>query len=95
MFGKDSRMVPMKRCNKCGVVKPPGEFYKHQHTTDGLRPSCKLCWKAASSKYLKANRAKRNAWFREYRKRPEVKERKNDYYKFKRFRMRMAARRAG
>lgn len=33
----------MKRCSKCGEVKPCTEFYKRKDSRDGLEGRCKLC----------------------------------------------------
>jgi 5-methylcytosine-specific restriction endonuclease McrA len=45
----------VKTCRKCGEAKPFEEFYRDRTATDGLRPSCKRCWNAASTAYNKAN----------------------------------------
>jgi hypothetical protein len=34
----------MKQCTKCGIIKPPEEFYKDKRHQDGLYSSCKDCW---------------------------------------------------
>jgi hypothetical protein len=33
----------MKRCSKCGSIKPESEFYKDERTPDGLKCQCKKC----------------------------------------------------
>jgi hypothetical protein len=33
----------MKKCYKCGVEKPPSEFYKNKANKDGLQKRCKPC----------------------------------------------------
>lgn len=33
----------MKRCTKCGELKPLSEFYKDSYQKSGYRPSCKIC----------------------------------------------------
>ena len=33
----------MKKCKKCGKIKPLTEFYKHPKTKDGFRGACKIC----------------------------------------------------
>lgn len=43
----------MKRCKKCGIWKPHGDFYKEKGCRDGYRPECKAC-----------NLAARRAWYR-------------------------------
>lgn len=33
----------MKKCNKCGEVKPVTEYYKDNRCKDGLKYNCKIC----------------------------------------------------
>lgn len=33
----------VKRCCKCGEVKPAAEFYRHGNSKDGLQPRCRVC----------------------------------------------------
>ena len=33
----------VKRCAKCGQVKPAGEFYAAKRCAQGRRPECKAC----------------------------------------------------
>lgn len=54
----------MKKCFKCGIVKPLSEFYKHKGTKDGHLNKCKECTKADASKHFKDNRER----YREYDK---------------------------
>jgi hypothetical protein len=43
----------MKKCTKCGVVKPLDEFYRAAGGKDGHRTECKACNPAASkARYL-------------------------------------------
>lgn len=51
----------MKTCTKCKIEQPLKEFYKYTHK-DGYRPDCRAC---------------RNAWTREYNKKPETKIKRN------------------
>lgn len=58
-----------KVCSRCQNEKEYGEFYQYKQSKDGLRPWCKLCWKA----YLLENADRRRERAREYRKRkPEI-----------------------
>ncbi len=33
----------MKRCPRCGVAKPPADFYRNKGWKDGYHPYCKVC----------------------------------------------------
>jgi len=72
----------MKRCKKCGEVKPLGEFYKAKGAADGYRTDCKVCNLADKKARYKAdpetaisrvkawqhaNRDRLNEYQREYR----------------------------
>lgn len=45
--GKNS----MKRCTKCGKLKPLSEFYRDSYQKSGYRPSCKICSKKQTHEY--------------------------------------------
>ena len=66
-----------KKCTKCKVLKCTSEFgtYK-QNTKTGVKtyfqPCCRACDKKRKSDWQKANRAKRNAQCREYRRRKKL-----------------------
>lgn len=45
----------MKRCNKCGVVKPLSDFYRMPEMRDGNRNDCKRCNLAAKAARYRAN----------------------------------------
>jgi hypothetical protein len=77
----------MKKCKSCLLFKPLTEFYRHAHTADRLRQECKPCYIELTEARRKANPERRNSYLREYTKRPEVKERRNDALRVKRFRM--------
>jgi len=56
----------MKRCKRCGVTKPLGDFYREKGCRDGHRPECKSCNLAARKVWYQANRereiARVKAW---------------------------------
>jgi hypothetical protein len=47
----------MKRCKKCGEVKPLGAFYRAAGMKDGHRSECKSCHQAKQRRWYQANRA--------------------------------------
>lgn len=57
----------MKTCRKCGTEKPKTEFYIHSETTDGLRGTCKACWKIQTSGWQEENSEKFHALLKTYR----------------------------
>jgi hypothetical protein len=57
----------VKRCTKCGEVKPLSEFYKNKRQSSGLNPSCKACKGKYYKGYLSSNREKVNARNKAYR----------------------------
>lgn len=52
----------LKICTKCGITKPTGDFHKDKQRSDGLRPSCKSCKKAAGAEYWAKNSEKGRAY---------------------------------
>jgi len=46
----------MKRCTKCGELKPKSEFYKVKGGRDGLRGDCKTCHAARAREWYAKNR---------------------------------------
>jgi flagellar biosynthesis GTPase FlhF len=58
----------MKKCSKCGEVKPLTEFYKHESTKDRLFTYCKVCKNKQNKEYRENNPEK-------------VKETRKKYYK--------------
>ena len=48
----------MKRCTKCGLSKPPAEFYAVKGGRDGLRGDCKACHAARAKAWYAKNRVK-------------------------------------
>ena len=67
----------MKKCKKCGIEKSLTEFGKRTASKDGLMYNCKQCKKEE----YENNKEKRKDYLEQYRKRPEVKERKKKYNK--------------
>jgi hypothetical protein len=80
----------MKRCKKCGTEKPLDEFYKSAGMRDGHRHDCKACnleekrqryladpaaAKARVKRWQQENPERLNAYRRERRLEPEVKQR--------------------
>jgi Recombination endonuclease VII len=72
----------VKRCKKCGDIKPVSEFYRATGTRDGLRGHCKACedarhkaWYQKNQKraianvkrWQQANAERHNAYQRQYR----------------------------
>lgn len=47
-----------KKCPKCGLIKPIGEFYKNSTRKDGLSTYCKECIKNDSHEYYVRNKEK-------------------------------------
>jgi hypothetical protein len=56
----------MKKCTKCGVLRPLDEFYRASGTRDGLRGDCKTCFqaraKARNELIRKENVARAKKW---------------------------------
>ena len=73
----------MKRCIKCGQVKPVSEFHKHKGHNDGLSSYCKECkkeyYKEYHKEYLQRPEVKQHR--KEYFQRPEVKKHRKEYMK--------------
>lgn len=46
----------MKRCKKCGELKPLSEFYRANGTRDGLRGHCKRCEIARNKAWYRKNK---------------------------------------
>jgi Recombination endonuclease VII len=47
----------VKRCRKCGELKPLTAFYKEQGCRDGYRNDCKACFAARSKQWYLRNRS--------------------------------------
>lgn len=69
----------MKRCSKCGLEKPLGDFCPNKGGRDGRRPECKTCHLAERARKYRENpaphieRVKR--WQRENRERYRERQR--------------------
>lgn len=48
----------MKKCSKCGVVKPLEEFNKKKRSKDGRREQCRICQRSEGKKYYRQNKEK-------------------------------------
>lgn len=72
----------LKRCYKCGEVKPLSAFSKDRSKPDGLQSRCKACYKASSKAYAEANRDKLAAYHRTYHEenRDKIVARKRAYF---------------
>ena len=56
-FHPNPRSAEPKRCPKCDVTKPAGEFYSHGSAKDGLSQRCKDCARAHINARYHKNRA--------------------------------------
>lgn len=72
----------MKRCIKCGTLKPLADYYEHPNGRDGTSNQCKEC----ALKYSKANRCAKARQRAEYdRARDSTKRRKKYLAEYRRF----------
>jgi hypothetical protein len=69
---------PMKKCTKCGELKPFSEFHKDKCSKDGLKSQCKKCMK----EYYENNKEKINKQQKEYREnnKEKILEYQKEYY---------------
>lgn len=56
----------MKKCSKCGDVKPLDLFPKRKGAADGHRADCKACKRVIDNKWREANRDRMLAKMKEY-----------------------------
>lgn len=59
----------VKRCSKCGVEKPLGEFCKAKLGKYGVRGECKACMREYQTRYRAENKDKRRSWQCQWRQR--------------------------
>lgn len=52
----------MKKCNKCGLEKPLGEFSVNKIKKDGLQANCRECGKIRNKEWYKKNRSHKLAY---------------------------------
>ncbi len=57
---------PTKKCSKCGVEKPLGEFYADKRASDGLSSACQDCTRAAATAWRLAHLEHSRIAAREY-----------------------------
>ena len=64
----------IKKCTKCGII---GKHNKHKRMKDKLQTTCVACNKKACKEDREENRDAIRAYQKEYRSRPESKEKRN------------------
>jgi hypothetical protein len=79
----------MKRCTKCWLWKPLGDFYRDARVRCGRKPSCKSCVVAATAAWQKRNAERHRQHQRRYRDRPDILELRADYARIGRLRKRV------
>ena len=69
----------MKKCFKCKIEKELTDFPTAKSYKDGVRGSCKVCFKY----YLESNKEKRKAYLKVYaeKNKEKIKEKGKEYYK--------------
>jgi len=68
--------MDLKKCNKCGKMKPLSEYHKHSAAPDGLRYSCKTCGNVRLAEYRKNNAKIYKAMIRKWKDKNKEKLRK-------------------
>ena len=83
----------IKRCSKCGQVKPLGEFRPRADRADGRRSACRECARQRDRSYYAANREVALEHKRQYRMaNPDVeREQDRQYYQANRETLRLKA----
>jgi hypothetical protein len=74
--------TPIKRCPKCGEIKPFSEFYKDKDRRFGINCSCKECIKIRDKKYYEKNSNEIKEKHKKYREKNsnEINERRRKKY---------------
>jgi hypothetical protein len=69
-------MTPVKRCPRCGQIKPTNQFYRRRH---GLRLSsyCRSCQQAAAARAARRRRRQDPAAAAELRAADRVRQRRH------------------
>lgn len=57
----ESAVCSLKKCTKCGAIKPLSAFFARKDAKDGRRTDCKSCNKQKSLAWAQANRTVSNA----------------------------------
>ena len=75
----------MHKCTRCGLTKPPSEFYKATKNPSGLQSRCKECSKASNREWLAKNPGKTAEYCKRYEennseRRKELREISNAAY---------------
>lgn len=75
----------MHKCTRCGLTKPPSEFYKATKSPSGLQSRCKECSKEATREWLAKNPGKTAEYCKRYEennpeRREELREISNAAY---------------
>lgn len=68
----------LKKCNKCEIEKPIGEFNKAKNCRDGYRSTCKQCRSEQSKQYRKDNIDKIRKIQRDYNLKNKERKRRYD-----------------
>ena len=53
----------MKKCSKCGVLKPLDMFNKRSASKDGHQPTCRSCTKVYDKDYRDTHPNHKKAWY--------------------------------
>ena len=67
-------IMDMKKCFKCGQIKPIGEFYVHPRMADGHLNKCKECTKRDAATHYRKVRGRYIAYEQERFRRPRRKQ---------------------